>query len=558
MWKPVHCQRKLLIVLLRVYTKTFCRHGAPAHIVTDQGREFVNQIAERLNSKYNINHRITSAYNSQSNGLDERTNQTVKKTLRKLTANKDEDWEDYLNGVLFAINTNTSTTTKYSPFFLMYGRNPVFPMESEVQSMQPLPSFTDDELELQLSRHVKAMNQLRDQIFPKVSENINHAQEKQRQQFQRRKGNISCPFQNKDMVLRRNMLQKTKMGHKTEDNWLGPYEVVDLDENKGTCKLQNQKTGQIIKRRVPLKQLKPYISPESTSEIGNTNNPIDHLIKSEDHTTTKNKDADEDTVPDAKPEDTHDIPKTKSEDCTSTSSLAHNGQDRDFELGDGQSLSSCSCPSTDDDADMHLATDLERVASLTEEDLERQMSNIEQELTDIYSGKVINWREELLEKGNCQQYPYLKKQDLAYNAHVASFTDEQLNIVLSSIQEIFPKANLDIATKVLIPEACLLIVRDVLSIPYSEAEKFVCNPQHYHLPSLKRRGGSTDDSKVLTKKQKVHKYSTPSSPTHDECVINYEGTAYYDGTVPFKDTVPRNRWLAISNTRSSWTVSTYS
>ena len=86
-----------------------------------------------------------------------------------------------MNGVLFAINTNTSTTTKYSPFFLMYGRNPVFPMESEIQSMQPLPSFTEDERELQLSRHVKAMNQLHDQIFPKVSENIKHAQEKQKQ-----------------------------------------------------------------------------------------------------------------------------------------------------------------------------------------------------------------------------------------------------------------------------------------------------------------------------------------------------------------------------------------
>ena len=141
-----------------------------------------------------------------------------------------------------------------------------------------------------------------------------------------------------------------------------------------------------------MKQLKPYTSPESTSEIANKNNPIDYLIKSEDHTTMKNKDIDEDTVPDAKPEDTHDIPKTRSEDHTSTSSLAHNGQDTDFELGDGQSLNSCSCPSTDDDVDMHLATDLERVASLSEEDLERQMSNIEQELTDIYSGKVINWR----------------------------------------------------------------------------------------------------------------------------------------------------------------------
>ena len=79
-------------------------------------------------------------------------------------------------------------------------------------------------------------------IFPKVSENITHTQEKQKQQFQRRKGNISCPFKNKNLVLRCNNLQKTKMGRKTEDNWIRSDEVVDLDQNKGTCELKNQKT----------------------------------------------------------------------------------------------------------------------------------------------------------------------------------------------------------------------------------------------------------------------------------------------------------------------------
>lgn len=47
-----------------------------------------------------------------------------------------------------------------------------------------------------------------------------------------------------------------------EDNWLGPYEVVDLDLDKGTCRLQSKKTGQVLKRRVPMKQLKPYIQSE--------------------------------------------------------------------------------------------------------------------------------------------------------------------------------------------------------------------------------------------------------------------------------------------------------
>ena len=61
---------------------------------------------------------------------------------------------------------------------------------------------------------------------------------------------------------------------------------------------------------------------------------------------------------------------------------------------------------------------------------------------------------------------------------MASFTDEQLDIVFSSIQEFFPKANEDIATKVLIPEACILIARDVLGVPYPAAEKIICYPQH--------------------------------------------------------------------------------
>lgn len=72
---------------------------------------------------------------------------------------------------------------------------------------------------------------------------------------------------------------------------------------------------------------------------------------------------------------------------------------------------------------------------------------------------------------------YMKEQ-------IKQWKDEQLDIAFSIIQEFFPKANEDIATKVLIPEACILIARDVLGVPYPEAEKIVCYPQHYHIPSL--------------------------------------------------------------------------
>ena len=44
---------------------------------------------------------------------------------------KDDEWDEYMDGALFAINTNKFNTTKCSPFFLMYGRYPRLPLEVE-------------------------------------------------------------------------------------------------------------------------------------------------------------------------------------------------------------------------------------------------------------------------------------------------------------------------------------------------------------------------------------------------------------------------------------------
>ena len=34
----------------------------------------------------------------------------------------ENDWDDFIDSVLFAINTNVSSTTKFSSFFIMFGR----------------------------------------------------------------------------------------------------------------------------------------------------------------------------------------------------------------------------------------------------------------------------------------------------------------------------------------------------------------------------------------------------------------------------------------------------
>lgn len=70
----------------------------------------------------------------------------------------------------------------------MYGRNPLLPIQSEMESKHPIPSFIDEDLQQQQLSHIESLKKLQDEIFPKVSTNITDAQEKQKQQYQEKMG----------------------------------------------------------------------------------------------------------------------------------------------------------------------------------------------------------------------------------------------------------------------------------------------------------------------------------------------------------------------------------
>ena len=69
-------------------------------------------------------HRVTSAYHPQSNGLTERFNQTLKTTLMKLINDEQNDWDEHLPVILFSYRTSIKKqqqqTTKLTPLEVMY------------------------------------------------------------------------------------------------------------------------------------------------------------------------------------------------------------------------------------------------------------------------------------------------------------------------------------------------------------------------------------------------------------------------------------------------------
>ena len=101
-------------------------YGAPAEIVTDQGNEFREEFAQLMVDSY-IDHRVTSAYHPQANGLAERTVQTMKRALAKMVHADPDTWYKKLPYAVLGYNASVQQSTGLCPYQLMHAVPPTIP-----------------------------------------------------------------------------------------------------------------------------------------------------------------------------------------------------------------------------------------------------------------------------------------------------------------------------------------------------------------------------------------------------------------------------------------------
>ena len=116
-------------VAKKLYNDFVLRFGLPARILSDQGGEFESKTIRALNHLVGIQKSRTTPYHPQSNGACERMNQTLLKMLRSLPEEDKSRWPEKLNKMIHAYNCSPHSSTGYSPFFLMFGREPKLPID---------------------------------------------------------------------------------------------------------------------------------------------------------------------------------------------------------------------------------------------------------------------------------------------------------------------------------------------------------------------------------------------------------------------------------------------
>lgn len=109
-------------------------HSCPRVILSDNGTEFVNKVISSLMKTLKIGHLRTSPYHPQTNGKCERWHRLLNDVISKLiNFHKVPNWSTCLPLVLSAYRTSVHDTTHFTPFYLMYGRDPVLPLDTVLQ-----------------------------------------------------------------------------------------------------------------------------------------------------------------------------------------------------------------------------------------------------------------------------------------------------------------------------------------------------------------------------------------------------------------------------------------
>ncbi|KAK7502145.1 hypothetical protein BaRGS_00006509 [Batillaria attramentaria] len=267
----------------RFLYELICRHGCPKIQINDQGREFVNQVSVELHRLIGVKQNITSAYHPQANGLVERNNRTIQSSLLK-TLRDEEDWVGALPGVLFAFRTSVQKSTRYTPFFLLYGRQARLPVEDEIN---PICSSSTDGNDVNVSvfegcedtscpedikQRLESLRQPYTVVKDKVSENITQAQDRRKRDYEKRHGQKRM-FVVDELVLLWNLrcADRKGGGGGMKAPWQGPYVVHAVNQNQ--TYILKTPDGTILKQAAHGVNLKPYkasndYGPQTSTNTG--------------------------------------------------------------------------------------------------------------------------------------------------------------------------------------------------------------------------------------------------------------------------------------------------
>ena len=228
-------QRKDAVSVAKSFVENFIlRYGVPREIATDRGSEFIASTMSEVCKLLNIKQLFSTSYHHESIGSLENTHKNLNAYLRIQTNNNPREWSTWIAYWCFAYNTTVHTSTKFTPYELVFGKSCNLPSNLTYE-IEPLYNCDDYPLAFKY-RLQKSHEHARENLL----------RSKEKRKFNYDKQSNAIVYQPNDLVLLRN-----ENSSRFENVYNGPYKVVE-DKSPNVLIMKDNKVEIVHKNRTKL------------------------------------------------------------------------------------------------------------------------------------------------------------------------------------------------------------------------------------------------------------------------------------------------------------------
>ncbi|RWS25899.1 pol polyprotein-like protein, partial [Leptotrombidium deliense] len=238
-------------------------------MISDNGPQFRSEVIKELNQLLSSTHRFTTPYNPSTSGLVERCNKEVNQLIRSYVEKDSVEWDTVVPFITFLYNSSFHSSIKFTPFYLVYGFEPKFPIENENCALNNIETTTVREIK-------EKLNEARNH----AKRNILIAQNKYKRNFD--KHHSGNEFTVGDKVLVNYPLLLDAANKKYSDRWIGPFTITHkINELLYEVEADD---GNAYFDKIHINKLKPFVTRNKECTITeqlNVNREGNELRKSQ-------------------------------------------------------------------------------------------------------------------------------------------------------------------------------------------------------------------------------------------------------------------------------------
>lgn len=214
---------KSLTVAKALLSHVYFKFGGCTELISDNATTFTSEFFKSFCNLLYINKTYSTPYWSQGNSVTERVFRTFHNVIAKYIKPNHSNFDELLDAATFCYNTATHETTGESPFFMVFGRDPIFSVDQILDPNVYLPLPHNDLAEFK-TRLILSLRS----AWTAAAETTKESQNRSKIQYDKRVKPLEIKAG--DKVFLRNYSGKPGSSQKYHFPWKGIFRVIGIDD----------------------------------------------------------------------------------------------------------------------------------------------------------------------------------------------------------------------------------------------------------------------------------------------------------------------------------------